>query len=108
MNFTPKIAEMRVYLGITQQELADSLGVAREIVAHWERGTRQVKAYHLLQIAQQYGISVDWLLGLSDEPMLKNNSPVHIRIVANEDDIRAIKHQVEKTLIRIDALLNRD
>lgn len=48
----------------TQEALAESIGVSREIIQHWERGTRHIKAGHLAALAQHFGCSVDYLLGL--------------------------------------------
>lgn len=60
----------------TQQELADAVGVSREIIQHWERGSRQIKAGHLCKLARHFGVSVDYLLGLtkalSSEPNKRN------------------------------------
>ena len=33
--------------GETQEALAASIGVSREIIQHWERGTRHIKADHI-------------------------------------------------------------
>lgn len=51
---------------ITQQELADLLGIKREIVAYWENGTREPKAEQLYQISKALGVTSDYLLGLTD------------------------------------------
>ena len=56
----------------TQEALAESIGVSREIIQHWERGTRHIKAGHLAALAQHFGCSVDYLLGLVHD---KNPEP---------------------------------
>lgn len=48
----------------TQEELASAIGVSREIIQHWERGTRHIKAGHLRLLSEHFGKSVDYLLGL--------------------------------------------
>lgn len=47
----------------SQQQLGDAIGVSREIIQHWERGSRQIKAEHLCKIAKHFGVSTDYLLG---------------------------------------------
>ncbi len=62
-----KIGKLRVNNGgETQEALAASIGVSREIIQHWERGTRHIKADHIKSLAQHFNVSSDYLLGLSD------------------------------------------
>ena len=53
---------------VTQQELAELLGIKREQVAYWENGTREPKAEQIFQIAEELGVSADYLLGFTDVP----------------------------------------
>lgn len=49
----------------SQQVLADYLGKKREQVTYWESGKRLINLSALVQIAQHYNVSVDYLLGLT-------------------------------------------
>lgn len=61
-----KIGKLRVNNGgETQETLATSIGVSREIIQHWERGTRRIKADHIKSLAEHFNVSSDYLLGLS-------------------------------------------
>lgn len=51
----------------TQETLAGCVCVSREVIQHWERGTRHIKAGHLVALARHFGCSVDYLLGLASE-----------------------------------------
>ena len=61
-----KIATLRAEKQETQQQLADSLGVKRETIKFWEGGNRQIKGGDIIKIARHFGISTDYLLGISD------------------------------------------
>ena len=50
---------------VSQEQLANEIGVSREVIQHWERGSRHIKADHLCKLAKHFGVSADWLLGLS-------------------------------------------
>ena len=49
----------------SQQQLGDAIGVSREVIQHWERGSRQIKAEHLCKLAKHFGTSPDYLLGFT-------------------------------------------
>ena len=52
---------------LSQKKLADVLGCTEQTVIRWEKGeTTNIGAEFLLRIANLYGVSVDWLLGLSN------------------------------------------
>ena len=59
-----KIAELRKDKGISQQDLADVLGVSFQSVSKWETGTTMPDITLLPGIAEYFNVSVDELLGL--------------------------------------------
>lgn len=58
-----KIMEER---GTTQQELADHLGKSRQAIGYYTDGSSTPDWKTLAGLARYFGISADWLLGLSD------------------------------------------
>ena len=62
------IGKIRSENNETQQQLADALGVKRELITYWENGTpkREIKAALLAEIAKRYNVSADYLLGLTE------------------------------------------
>ncbi len=57
----PKITlrAARVNAGLTQQEVADELGVALSTVRNWENGTTTPKLPYFVQLCQIYNIPMD-------------------------------------------------
>lgn len=53
---------------ISQAELAKALNVAQNTVANWENGVREPDNATIAKIANYFGVSTDYLLGLSDNP----------------------------------------
>lgn len=47
---------------LTQQELADALGVTRQSVSNWERGKNLPDIECIVHISETYGISLDTLI----------------------------------------------
>lgn len=56
---------------ISQQALADSLGVSRSTIAMWETSGSQPDNTSLLRLADYFNVSVDYLLGRDDEDIKK-------------------------------------
>lgn len=54
-------------------ELKDYLGCSLQAVNQYKQGTAFPKVENLIKIAEYYGISVDYLLGLTDIPNLDND-----------------------------------
>ena len=52
----------RTEKGLTQEQLAEHLGVSRQAVSKWEQGLSEPSTANLLALAKLYGISVDALL----------------------------------------------
>ena len=57
------IARFRKDAGMTQEELADKLDIARPAVARYERGNRKPTPERLSELADALGVTTDALLG---------------------------------------------
>jgi Zn-dependent peptidase ImmA (M78 family)/transcriptional regulator with XRE-family HTH domain len=56
--------------GFSQQEVADALGVARELLSYWENEHRTPGLAHLARLGEAYGLTTGSLLGTEPEPAL--------------------------------------
>ncbi|MBE7081268.1 MAG: helix-turn-helix transcriptional regulator [Clostridiales bacterium] len=66
-NFNEKLKELRLDKCLNQKEIAKRLGVSVTCYAGYEQGYRQPDLKMLTKICLLYGVSADYLLGLSDE-----------------------------------------
>ena len=62
MKFEEKLMDLRKKAGMSQEELADRLGVSRQAVSRWELGSTLPDAPNLLKLSDLFGVSIDWLL----------------------------------------------
>jgi len=63
-----KTAELRMRAGISQQRLAEMLGVSRPTITQIENGKRKVSVNELVKLSEIFNLSVDNLLCLKGEP----------------------------------------
>jgi len=66
-NFGERLAQLRKTAGYTQVEFAAELDITQRMVAYYEAPDAQAPAHLLPQMAQVLGVSVDVLLGLSEQ-----------------------------------------
>lgn len=57
----------RVRTGMTAAEAAQKIGVSTNTLLGWERGETEPKGVGLVTLARLYGVTPDYLLGISDE-----------------------------------------
>ena len=62
-DFPRLLKLLRKERGIRQKEAADSLGIAQALLSHYENGKRECGLDFLIQAADFYGVSADYLLG---------------------------------------------
>ena len=62
MIFSEKLQLLRKNKGLTQEELAERLGVSRQAVAKWESGQVYPDIFNLIQISDLMNVSVDYLV----------------------------------------------
>lgn len=66
-RFRERLRLIRKENKLTQDELAEKIGVSKNTVWSWEHGRRNASAESVIRIALLFEVSADWLLGLSDE-----------------------------------------
>lgn len=63
-----RLRESREYLGLSQQEVAERLGISRPAVTNMEAGKRKVSTLELRQLAALYRRPYEWLIGEASDP----------------------------------------
>jgi len=62
MNLSQKIYDCRKKAGLSQEALAEKLGVSRQAISKWETGEATPEVGKLLLLANVFGVTTDWLL----------------------------------------------
>ena len=67
MEFSERLKTLRKEAGLTQVDVAEKLGISQPAYASWERGVKKPTQDNLVKIAQVLNVSVDYLVGNSEE-----------------------------------------
>lgn len=67
LDFSEKLKALRKKHGHTQSTLAHLLNVSQNAIYNWENGKREPNLDTILKIADIYGVSIDYLMGMSDK-----------------------------------------
>ena len=78
MEFKDRLKELRTDHQLTQQELADAIGVHVMTISGYERGIRKPDFETLDKIADRLGASFDYLLGAEE---VNTGYPVHVETI---------------------------
>lgn len=62
MEFSEKLMSLRRREGMSQEQLADRLGVTRQSVSKWESGAAMPELVKLIALSELFGVSVDYLV----------------------------------------------
>lgn len=65
-NFNHRLRQLRQEKGISQQELADEIGLSKSSINMYERGEREPGIDTIKQISVIFNVDVDYLLGKTD------------------------------------------
>lgn len=67
MNFSKIAKELREEAGLSQQKLADKIGLSSSAIARWELGQSEPGFNAILAYTKFFDVSADYLLGLEDD-----------------------------------------
>lgn len=63
-----RIRDLRVDHDLKQQQVAEYLGMSQTGYSKYEVGTNDIPTQILVKLAQLYDVSIDYLLGETDQP----------------------------------------
>lgn len=62
-----RLGDLRQDNDMTQQQVANILQCQREVYRRYEKGIREIPVSYAILLAEHYGVTLDYLLGVSDE-----------------------------------------
>lgn len=77
MKFTEALKQARVENGMTQSQLAKTIGVTTPAISNWELGRANPTIENVIALCSGLGVSADRLLGISCQDSYKKSS-IHV------------------------------
>ena len=63
-----RIRDLREDSDLTQKQMAKNLNCSQQVYSNYELGQRDIPTDILIKLSDFYGVSVDYILGISDNP----------------------------------------
>ena len=74
-NFSERVKELRLKNHMTQVALGKILGVRQDAISTYENGKFYPEVRNLLILADYFGVSLDYLMGRTDDPEVHQLDP---------------------------------
>ena len=69
-KFAERLKELRQSQNLTLQQLGEKLGATKATMGNFENCNKQPSMTMVIKIAEYFSVSVDYLLGLTDNPKI--------------------------------------
>ncbi len=99
-----RLALARHEVGLTQEQLAEKLGVTQRVITYWEREPVALRSEQLAALADALGVTADFLLGRESKKGRANGPAGRARRVF-ETVSHLPRHQQQKIIDVVEALV---
>lgn len=90
-----RLKELRIKTGITQNELAKKLNVTGQTLLNWENGIYEPKIHQLIQLADFFGVTVDYLIERNSKNEVETICK-RLESIPKENFINFVKNELDK------------
>ena len=97
MTIAESLKRFRKKFNLTQQQVADTLGIKQQSYGPYESKSVTPSASTIVKLANAYNVSADYLLGLSDVPNSKIENPAPVEV--DDEDSNALTIAAESDRI---------
>lgn len=95
MKFNEKLIKLRKASGLSQEELADKLNVARQTVSKWELGETTPEMNKLVELSDLFNVSIDEMVKETKMPEIIERKIDHEKIDGVYKDVSTAKKNLK-------------
>jgi transcriptional regulator with XRE-family HTH domain len=99
MSFGENLKNVRKQRDITQEELAETLGVSRQAISKWESDNGYPETEKLLLLSKILNISLDYLMNDASEMQEKEKSEEKNIVIAPSGKIAIMTHDKQNVIV---------
>lgn len=87
ISFAQRFKSLRMSREVSMSQLADSLSTSKSTISKYENGHLHPRKDALVKIAEFFNCSIDYLVGLTDDPSANGNTynDIEKKIITKED-----------------------
>lgn len=89
MDFGSRLKDLRKQSGLTQQQIADRIGVTKSVVSFYELKERAPSPEVLIKLSYIFHVSTDYLLGIDKSKTIDVSG-------LDDEDIKAVHAIIER------------
>lgn len=94
-----RLVNLRKKHQLSQEELANKLGISRQAVSKWERAEASPDTDNLIRLAKLYNVSLDELLATEDEDLYEDSIELLKEEELNEEETKEEEDDDSKVII---------
>ena len=98
MKFSLILKKLREEMGLSQSALARDLGIGASTIAMWETNDRMPTAQFLEKVAIYFDVSVDYLLGRTNEKKGVVLEGVYFRLAQEAQEVELPPEDIQKII----------
>ena len=100
LTIAENIRSLRKSQGMSQEQLAEALGISFAAISKWERGAATPDVSYLVEMADLFGVSVDAILGYRMQSSALIDVVERIRALQRQKNFEEAAAEAEKALLR--------
>lgn len=99
--FGEKLKALRIEKGLTQQQIAEKIGLVKGSISAYEQSAKYPSIDVLIKLCEMFGVSADYLLGLSDSieynlsTLTDEQTQTVMRIIAEFEQYNRLKEKLK-------------
>jgi len=93
-----RLKELRKENQLTQEDVANVLGVSKSTICCYEKGHRKFSQENLMDLVMLYNVSADYLLGLDHRFVVLENGEEEVKVFSKEEALFVEEIKKDKVL----------